>query len=573
MNAKVHPAIAALVIVLAVLAVGVWIWGSGKARELGGPAQLLVGPSGHLFVQIHNQLLEHDGDGAFLRRHDLSALGTDVLIGGIDFFDDGELLLRRGADTRSLLDNVRAFRRETNTQPLTPAAPGTGLYRCDLERAECEPFGESPIDPRAVFSVHVDDASDDVYLADTSRHVLRKYAADGEPLAGPVDGFRFPNELLLFDGRLYVADTNRHRIAIVEPGTAGFAEPIEVADVVPEAARAAGHAWPSHLARVGDGWWVNNMNRAMQYGGVYRFDADWRYRGRVDLPADADPIDIQPFGDEVLVSDWFNDRIHRVSRDGELLGEFTSPGTEALLADYRERRTQYRMLAWSGAVLVGIVLLVLILRAVVAGTALVPPGGDAADARGPEPAPDPEPRWFYPDQAAVARFRRELLVVNLAVFVMVAVLVGKVVMDTGQPLFLLTLLPFVGIAVGLWFLGAFIGRYERTAIGLERDEIVLRDFRGRDSRSLLADVIYTPAMVATPDAAVFLGQGRLKVYRPDDVAGVLMPRLAGARQVSPWRMQRHLATFRRTQWHLAVPLILLAIAAVAALLVIEPVID
>lgn len=362
MDAKVHPAIAVLVIALAILAIVVWTWGSGQAKEIGGPAGLLTDPSGNLYIQMGNQLLEHDPDGLFLERHDLARLGVGNVIGAIGFFSNGDVLLRRGTDSRSLSDKVRAYLRHTNQNTLTPDVAETGLYRCSLGSTECTPFGSPPVDFKATFGLFIDWQADDVYVSDTTRHVLRKYAADGFPLAGPAGGFRFPNQLLLDDGQLLVADTNHHRIGVIDPATTKFGNELSSIDVVPAEARRAKRTWPSHLARIGDDFWVNNMRATMSEGAIYIFDSDWRFSRAVTLPAGADPVAVQPFNGEVLISDWDNDRVHRVSVAGHVLGDFRSPGLAALVGQAVGERRRYQALAWLGVGLFVLVVVVLLIK-------------------------------------------------------------------------------------------------------------------------------------------------------------------------------------------------------------------
>ncbi len=292
---KIHPALAGLIIALAVAAIGAKFWADGEALRLGGPAQLLKDPSGNVYIQIQNYLLEHDGDGAFAKRHDLTELGVDPVIGALAFFSNGDLLLRRGEDQRSLLNKWQAFRRQRNTSDLTPESPGAGLARCDLRVRECRNFSAPPIDFKSTIGLFIDWRSDTVFVSDTSRHTLRKYSAAGEELAEPRLDFRFPNQLLMHDGRLLVADTNQHQIRVADPGSETFGRTITPVDVVPEEARRAGLRWPAHFARVGEEWWVNNMNSGMRNGGVFVFDDDWQYLRRIALPANADPIEILPF--------------------------------------------------------------------------------------------------------------------------------------------------------------------------------------------------------------------------------------------------------------------------------------
>lgn len=364
MNANVNPVIAALVIALTVLGIGIWTWASSQAKEIGGPSEIRVAPNGHLFIQMQNQLLEHDESGRFVRRHDLRDLGVERVIGALDFFSNGNVLLRRGPDTRTLMQNIRAFQRKTNLQSIVPTTPDTGLARCDLIAKSCVTFGESPVDFKTAFGVYIDRRTDDVFVTDTSRHLLRKYSSDGAPVGGPVAGFRFPNDIMLLDDELFIADTNHHRVAIVAPLTQMFGTSIGEVDVVPAQAKQSRQSWPSDLARIGDTWWVNNMRSSMRDGGVYVFDSAWAFKGKLPLPDDADPIDIREFNDEVLISDWRNDRIHRFSHAGRPLGLFSSTGFNALVAESSQARLKFYLLAYVSAAMIVILIVGLLIKGI-----------------------------------------------------------------------------------------------------------------------------------------------------------------------------------------------------------------
>lgn len=363
MNSNVHPLVAALVILLVSVAIGVWMWGSGAAANIGGPGELRTDPDGHLYVQIQNKLIEHDSGGAYLKTHDLSDVGVDLFLGTYGFFSNGDILLRRGPDPRSFADNIRAFQRKMNRQSLQPSTPDTGLYRCNLETGACTLFGDEAIDFKAAHGIFIDWQTDDVYISDTSRHVLRKYSAEGEALAGPVGGFKFPNQILMFDGRLLVADTNNHVIQIVDPRSSSFGRTIARKDVVSAEARAARQTWPSHFVRAGDEWWVNNMRTNMNEGGIYVFDDNWQYLRRVSLPRRADPISLMVLGDEVLASDWNNDKVHRFSLAGEHLRDFESAGLNQIVVGAQEARRRFEAYKYLGVLLFAFVLGGLMVRA------------------------------------------------------------------------------------------------------------------------------------------------------------------------------------------------------------------
>jgi hypothetical protein len=372
LNMKVHPAIAILVVALGIAATGVKIWADGEAKELGGPAQLLRDPSGQVYLQIQNQLLQHDADGNFVQRHDLSVLGVDIVIGAIGFFPNGDILLRRGEDQRSFADNISAYQRKENTHSIITDAPSIGLARCNLITQACSSFATPPIDLQSTFGVVIDQQTDAVFISDTSRHILRKYSASGVELATPAPGFRFPNQLVLDDARLLVADTNNHRISVVDSSDLSFGKILRSIDVVPEEADRRGDRWPSHFAKVGDEWWVNNMKSNMRNGGIYVFDLDWKYMRRIPLPGEADPVSIMRYGAGALISDWDNDRVYYIDESGAALPDLESTGLLAVLEESAAKRRHYQAISWIGILLLAIALTVLIVRALVAPDHRIP---------------------------------------------------------------------------------------------------------------------------------------------------------------------------------------------------------
>ncbi len=132
LDMKIHPAIVVIVVALTAVAVVTKFWADGKALGYSGPSQLLTDPHGRVYIQIQNRLLEHNANGEFLRQHDLGELGVETVIGSLAFFSDGDLLLRRGADRRSLGNKIAAYQRRANTSDLEPESPGAGLVLCKL---------------------------------------------------------------------------------------------------------------------------------------------------------------------------------------------------------------------------------------------------------------------------------------------------------------------------------------------------------------------------------------------------------------------------------------------------------
>lgn len=559
MNSEVHPVVAALVLLLAAVALAIWTWGSDMAAGFGGPAELVTAPNGHHFVQIRNQLIEHDADGAYLRTHDLEKLDVEVLLGGIAFFANGDLLMRRGPDPRSFFDNLRAFQRQTNQNTLTPETGNSGLFRCNLEALACTRFGSPGIDFKAAFGVHIDRETGDVYIADTTRHRVRKYSAEGHELAEPATGFEFPNQVRLHEGQLLVADTNNHVIRKLDPRTAQFGTILASHLVVPAAAKSEERQWPSHFARVGEEWWVNVMKTAMDEGGLYVFDDDWDYLRTVTLPPQADPITILPLDDEVWVSDWNNDRVMRFRPGGERLPDLESPGLETVLSASRVERQRYRLYSYAGIALIVLLLLGLLVRGLAVSMNKSADSNDAARDID-EPGAIDEPLHLVPDARALRRMT--FAIAAMGIMTIVAVLLVVVLLEEQNELDKTVMLlgPLAGLLAIIILLTWVHRANYGTAIRLDGSVLTLRDHTGRESSSPISEVRYDATSIATHDSVIFLGRPLGRVYSDSDVRDRLLPRLQNAQKVSPLQMMR----IQVQLWH---PQGIVALIALAAALI------
>ncbi len=546
MNSNVNPIVAVVVIILVLMCSGIWMWGTGKAEEISGPSAILTDPAGHLYIQIQNQLIEHDENGIFVERHDLGQLGVDLVLGGLDFFSDGDILLRRGPDSRSILDSLRAFQRHTNRRSIDSRNPATGLHRCNLRSRDCKPFGSPTIDFKATYSVFIDRGNDDVYISDTSRHLVRKFSFAGEELAGPAEGYRFPNHLALHGEVLVIADTNHHSIQTVSAGTTTFGKTVNVVNVTPVAARNAGREWPSHFLRVGDEWWVNNMTSAMDDGGIYVFDNRWQYVREISLPRDADPISLLVYNEDILLTDWNNFRVHRLSSSGNARNDFTSAGLTTLYEESRSGRLRYLMITWSTMVLLIGAAVILVVKGTSPPEPKIEASDDAANT-GLEHTDFGKQIWIEPNPDTVRKIRRGLFLAGILMAAVVGA--GFYVGIALNPSFFTPGLAIEGIAaLAIYFSFVWIGRVNLgTAIGLYRDRIILRDHTGHEASHSLKDAIYDGTMIATPDMAVALGTERLPIYDKDTIKSVFLSRIRESQEVSAWTMHSALIRMRHPQ--------------------------
>lgn len=545
MNSKVHPLVVLIVVVLTVLVIGLWVWGTGRAKQIAGPAELAIDPAGHLYLQMQNYLLEHDSAGRFVKRHDLSKLGIERVLGTIRFFSNGDILLRRGVDSRTLLDNIRAYLRLSNEKPLRSDFPGTGIYRCNLRTDSCSPFGPELIDFTATFGLFIDWETDDVFFSDTTRHALRKYSAEGESLGMAKGDFRFPNQLLVRDGLLYVANTNRHSVQIVEPASDSFGTTIDSINVISTEASSSGHKWPSHLARIGDEWWINNMSTDMDDGGIYVFDTEWHFRYRVALPSGADPISIVPFGDEVLVSDWNNDRVHRISIGGQLLGDFTSPGLQDLVAESVTQRLHFKVYAYVAVLVYFLLIIALIFKGIISESTEQTKAKTRSRKTSTE-FPD-ELVWIEPDPKVVRKIKLSVRLAALCVVPILPIFVYLMVI-ADQPLAIAQLiLPVIGIVIIFVMIVRLNHININTAIGLRGKNVTLRNHTGQKITVPAKDIFYDRTTIASAEIAVFLGQARMAIYDREILDNEVFPRLGDAKSVSALEMQMALIRMHHPQ--------------------------
>lgn len=546
MNSDVHPIVVALVLALSALAIAVWMWASGEAANIGGPAELRSAPDGHHYIQIQNSLIEHDADGSYVKTHELSELGLELVLGSYAFFSNGDILLRRGADPRSFADNLRAWQRKTNMKEIKPETSGSGLYRCNLDTLVCDQFGTTGIDIKAAFGVFIDWRNDEVYLSDTTRHLLRKYSSNGDELAPPVDGFKFPNQLQLHDDRLLVADTNHHAIRVVDSESANFAGFIESIDVIPDEASSAGQIWPSHFVRVGDEWWVNNMKTGMNDGGLYVFDVNWRFLRKIDTPPKADPISLLLVKDEVWVSDWNNDRVRRFTTSGEALPDLESAGLGAILEASRLERSHYQTLGYGGVALFVFVILGLLVRAFAVGMTKQPAQAVAGDAAPELPGGDTL-LFLQPDDKALRRMATAVRMAGLLAFIIV-VCALVIVFAYGAPPVGIRLIFMSLLLLGIVFLIAWVNKANvGTSVTVDGNRVTLRDHTGRDSSCFIKDLRYDETAIATKDAVVFLGRPMAWVYAREALKEQLLPRIEAGQKVTPWQMMRIFMELRHPQ--------------------------
>lgn len=334
MNQNLSPkAIISIVIVFS-LVLGLRIYADGRALDFHGPDHMHLDPQGRLYIQIANQIQIYDRRGDLMRQVHLADIGIDNLQGDFAVFTNGDILLYRALQTSGKQASLDA----------------PGLYRCQPALKTCTRFDDGSIQLSRTFHLAIDALTEDVFVADTNNHAIHKFNKRGERLATKERGFIFPNQLLPDGAALYIADTNHHQIQRVQAGTDDFGSAIEKfrtysnnEEVMQKDIQKfkLGQIWPATFARIHGNWWINNMTNGMNEGGIYIFNRDWQLTRVLDLPVDADPLDLAFYGDRVLISDLNLNRVYQFSTDGQQLEDFSPAALQAILDDNRQQQAFY----------------------------------------------------------------------------------------------------------------------------------------------------------------------------------------------------------------------------------------
>ncbi|RLA43850.1 MAG: hypothetical protein DRR06_11120 [Gammaproteobacteria bacterium] len=310
MNKPVNPIVAAIVILYVVLIFGLKYWFEQQSLELPRPSLIQAHPQGGVVILLGLTLYHVDEAEGLISTIDLGALEITEMVGDFAFFANGDLLIRAETRSATLEEELMTARRLEN-QNYNSGKGQNMLYRCVLADHSCIAFTQQLPALSRTFRLHIDWSDDRVYLADTSRHRVLAFDKQGVLQSGQT-GFKFPNQLRIYEDKLWVADTNHHSLSALSTDPDNFGETLE--SYITKAGK--GWAWPSAFVKVGEDWWVDIMSNGMSDGKIIVFDQAWQRKSEVLLPDRADPIALEVFGKRVLISDWQNIAVYQFNQEG-----------------------------------------------------------------------------------------------------------------------------------------------------------------------------------------------------------------------------------------------------------------
>lgn len=346
MQKSVNPVVATFVIFIFCGLIAIYIWASSQLLKLDrfGLAKQLN--EHQIAFQFGSRLIVSDLIGHVESQFDLKQYHQDFFVGDFINFSNGDLLLSLNQTPPNVHEQIATIMRETNR---SDAHSDKTLYRCAPNGSDCRQFSEKlPESSRTFRLFHNSD--DDIYLADTSRHKLLKLDASGNIIASK-GGFRFPNDIKVIDGYLYVADTNHHTIKQVSTEASNFGQELSSFDVQ-LASRGLDtytslkkeYIWPIAFELVNNEWWVLVGNKNLANARLAIFNKAGDVTRELSLPTDADLISMLKVSNRILLFDVQNYAIYQFNATGQRLENFVLPNLQEEFTQLREASQHWRLL-------------------------------------------------------------------------------------------------------------------------------------------------------------------------------------------------------------------------------------
>ncbi|WP_018234014.1 YncE family protein [Thioalkalivibrio thiocyanodenitrificans] len=330
--------IALFLILIVFAALGLRLWASTQMANLTGPQQITA--QGHdLLISMGDALLRVSPEGALHGTYPLAALGAADHLTDLHALSDGSTLIAVSRPPQ--------------------------LLRCRLEYAECTSLADGDRLPQGrAYKLWTDPAGEGLFIADSGAHqVLKADNLDGPlPRSLALDPRpRFPNQLAMHGGLLWLADTNHHRLAAYRiDGTGGRMVRSIESGAHPDARRT--RVWPiAFTFDTGDRAWVINGDNSLGHGDLLGFSADGQPLTRIALPGDADPVFLTRLDDRLFVTDRSRMTVYRVNLTTLEVSELGGAFAERM-AEFRAGRQRFAALSstglWTllGALALGLVL-------------------------------------------------------------------------------------------------------------------------------------------------------------------------------------------------------------------------
>lgn len=339
---------ACIIVSLAALSLAVYLYGNQAKLDTDRYGFFRV-QDDYLVTQFGDHLVWLDQYGREQKAQNLRELNL-MPHGDFDFFSNGDLLmysLRSEPNSLELLARLLRLQKRASSavRPEVASQGQDGLYRCDLQREMCTAFASQLPVLSSSFRLVIDRSTDEVYLADTPAFKLYKLGKAGATLAtSDTQTFRFPNQLVLVNHQLWLADTNNHRVVAVSTDSDHFAQVEQQFTVLLDSR----YRWPHQIAKSDKGWWVNIGNGDMAHGRIVHFSENGERGSEQELHEMSDPMAIAYWRDTLWLADFAEPILQRYNADGVPLAAVESATLAAVSEESKARYQYYRRVSHFG---------------------------------------------------------------------------------------------------------------------------------------------------------------------------------------------------------------------------------
>lgn len=533
--------VACMIVPLAAVSLVLYLYGNQGKINIDRYGFLRVHDS-ELVVQFDQHLIWLDEGGREQKAVDLQQLAINPH-GDFAFFSDGDLLVYHLEQSLDPLEKLAQYLRLKKSHSRASLGDN-GLYRCILSQLSCNRFGgEVPLLNRA-FRVAIDHSTDTVYLADTSAFKLYKLDNGGAITAtSDTQTTRFPNQLAVHEGRLWLADTNNHRLVSIDTSDAHYGRVEEALNMNLDGV----NRWPHQIAKSPTGWWVNVADNRMANGRVVHLGANGQVDRELSLSASDEPMAIAYWHDALWIADFTQPKLTRYDSDGTPLAGVDSPTLEVLTTQSIAAYQHYQRLG-----LLGVVGFVSLLMAGFAAAWTLErqqtikqlrswTASDINDAimRPAKPVSDGEIYWLSnelhrkkPRIVALASMSIALLIIGAA---SVAHSARDLTFEANAFLFSAV---FLMAILTLAFTNALL-RISQLKLGVTGEALVL-ERAGKRVIAQGSEILYTTTTLATKDITIALGGPQQRFFDKQELHDYVFPRLKDAQELSRWAMLERL---------------------------------
>jgi hypothetical protein len=555
---------ACLIIPIAVITLAIYLYANQAKLDIGHYGFFRT-IDNQMVVQFDQHLVWLDQYGREQQAFDLQTLDIKAR-GDYDFFSNGDLLVYHSTRKPGLLEGIASFMR-LQKRDYQATRGRDGFYRCDLQTLECVNFAPQLPSVEASSRLVIDRRTDTVYFSDTPAFRLYKIDSAGNTIAtSDTETFRFPNQLLLADGALWVADTNHHRIAAVDTADGSFAEVREEFSVN----LGGEYRWPHQLTADAEGWWMIVGDNSMAHGRVVHFSSDGT-RGKIlDLREIRDPVALKYWQGGLWIADFSLPLLQVYSTDGKLLPAVESDTLDTLTAESLADFNRYQALGYLG---VGGLILVLISGFAAAWMLerqetldhfknLGGGGVNAAIARPAKVVSEHQIYWLTNKME-----QRKSTVTGLLV-VMAAMIVAGLGMALNQQeevspgLAQLGVMSFIFLLIIMALFYCLARWVSSLKLGVIGSSLVLQN-GDRRTIARASEITYTNTHLMADNIIIALGNYRHSFFDYEELHEYVFPRLKSARKCGKMEMIKHL-------WHARDPLLMvsLVLSAIVAVMYI-----